>query len=97
MGELSERFEIFNFENGKQQFLYESVSHYRMAEYTNLQDGDTLGTEYSDSLIDPDKDGIYAVYRVREISIYRGGLTEEAAFNRKEILSDTAIVPLKAD
>jgi hypothetical protein len=96
MGECNKSFTIFNFKNGKRNFLYSAHSSTVLGcGYDNLSDfkqGDTLETEITPTLLRKDKG--YMVQQVTTIKVHNGGDSTEAVIDNVLLLRDTAMIEL---
>lgn len=101
-GELGEWFVVKTYPGGKEKTLYESfTSNYMHGSYGGDDDwkryanGDTVSRFYYDTLIDPDRDGIFQVMERREFNLYRGGKSEAEIEKKQETRRDTVIRELE--
>jgi hypothetical protein len=104
MGEINEWYEIFNFKDGKQNFLFTAHSKsvidndgdsdvfFNLPEY--YKKGDTLENSFDCSLIKHNENE-YGVKQIRTVKIHNGGQTEKEILKRMRVFTDTTIINLK--
>lgn len=97
MGSCDKSYSIFNFKNGKRNYIYSAHSSSVLGcGYDNLEEykpGDTLETEFDCSVLHRDKDE-FMIQQIRTIKIHNGGDSTEAVINNAQLQRDTALVKL---
>ncbi|HTL82161.1 MAG TPA: hypothetical protein VL651_10675 [Bacteroidia bacterium] len=100
MGECHDRYEIFNFKNGKRNFLYQSDAYSYIGcgfddNVSWLKKGDSIGEDIHDSLVDPDGDHVWEIRSIRSKKIYAGGKLDKDIISNEIKQTDTFLIPLK--
>ena len=98
MGECNDSYNIFNFKDGKQNFIFGVHSNSVIdCGYDNIAElykqGDTLENMFDCSLLKL-KDKEYGVRQIHTIKIHNGGQTDEEMLKKIKVIMDTTIVKL---
>jgi len=98
MGECNDSYNIFNFKDGKQNFIYGAHSNSVIdCGYDNLAEiykpGDTLENMFDCSLLKLNNKK-YEVRQIHTIKIHNGGLTDNEILKKIKVILDTTIIKL---
>jgi len=99
MGECNDNYNIFNFKDGKQNFLFTAHSTSVLdCGRDNLgelfKQGDTLEQKF-DCLLEKLRDNKYKVRQIQTVKIYAGGQTDDEIIRNLKVNIDTTDIELK--